>query len=140
MTCWDVMPCSFVDRYQYLGGTCCLNLESSSILKIKAVVFSEIFVTVYQTAWCNFQEGHNLNIHCHRNLKKFLVCPQIVNSTNMKLNLWVVQNLKERPLPFILMEAFCNTSTNFVSEKLMNLKLVTVQYKRVEDYGVTISV
>jgi hypothetical protein len=56
MTCWGVMPCALVDRYQHLGGTCCLNIDSFSNLKFDAVDTSATLVIIYQTAWYNFQE------------------------------------------------------------------------------------
>jgi hypothetical protein len=82
MTCWVVMPCTLVDKYQYLGGTCCLNIDSSSSLTAEAVVSSPTLVIIYQTVWCNLQEDHNLNTQCHMNLKthEFSVCPQNRNS------------------------------------------------------------
>lgn len=60
MTCWGVMPFTLVDKYQYPGVTCCLNIDSSFNLEVEAVVSSPSLVIIYQTAWCNLQEDHNL--------------------------------------------------------------------------------
>jgi hypothetical protein len=46
---WDITLCSLVGGYQYLRGTYCLHLQSTSTLNMDTVHSSKMLVTTYKT-------------------------------------------------------------------------------------------
>jgi hypothetical protein len=50
---WVVKPCSFVDDYQCFGGTYCLIIRVTSILKMETIRSSEKLESTYETIWCH---------------------------------------------------------------------------------------
>ena len=59
--CVCVMPCHLVDRYQYSQEpVAAIFSAGKATLKMKAPYSSKTLVPVYQTTWCNKQEGWNI--------------------------------------------------------------------------------
>jgi hypothetical protein len=59
---WVAMLCTMVNSTK--------NLEKlfASIYRAEAGSY-EMLVPIYKNTWCHSPEGHNLHIHCHKNLK-----------------------------------------------------------------------
>lgn len=69
---WVIALCAKVDVFEHYRGRYCLDIFS---LKMEAVCYSETFVPTCKTLWCQTQEDHSMNLHCHENckLKYFIV-------------------------------------------------------------------
>jgi hypothetical protein len=57
---WIMIPCSVEGSYQYSGGTCCLHLQETSIIKIEAEGYFEVLVSTHHTT-----DGYNPDTDRH---------------------------------------------------------------------------
>lgn len=69
---WVMTCCAKVDVNEHFRGTYCHVIFS---LKMEVVCYSETFVPTCKTVWCQTQEDHSVNLHCHENctLRYFVV-------------------------------------------------------------------
>lgn len=53
-----MIPCNLEGGYQFFGGTCCLSLQETSVLKIGTKGYFEMLVTTHHATDCYNQDPH----------------------------------------------------------------------------------
>jgi hypothetical protein len=63
MAFWDVMPCNVVDRYQHLGGTCCLHLRGRREFGTYLPKYMSSLSKTSQLSYSSLCENRNINVY-----------------------------------------------------------------------------